>query len=433
MRHMKLPTARYRISDEEIAVIGGGPAGMMAAVSAAANGARVLLLEKNDRLGIKLCITGKGRCNITNSCTPQTVIQNTPRNGKFLYSSLNRFSPSDVYEFFERNGLKLKVERGNRVFPVSDRAKDVLEVLKNLLSRNGVKVMRFKVNDIVVNDDGSFDILSDSGQAIRCKAVILATGGKSYPKTGSTGDGYRLAERLGHTVIEPKPSIVPLESPDPDCVEMQGLSLRNVGVRATDKNGRLVYEDFGELMFTHFGISGPTVLSMSAHLRDFDKTGYTVSIDFKPALDHKKLDERILRDFEKFSNRIFRNSLGDLLPAKAIMPVVRRSGIDPFKPVHSIERKERQTLLSVIKDFRIEISGTRPIEEAVVTSGGVDTGEIDPRTMESKLVRGLFFAGEIIDVDAYTGGFNLQIAWSTGYSAGLSASKYCDTSEDWQC
>lgn len=403
---------------------------MMAAISAAANGAGVLLLDRNDRLGIKLSITGKGRCNITNSCTSQTVINNTPRNGKFLYSSLNRFSPADVYEFFEANGLKLKVERGNRVFPASDRAKDVVDALKRLLIKYGVKSLRCRVKDISLNDDGSFSITSDSGEVIRCKAVILATGGMSYPGTGSTGDGYKLAEKLGHTIIAPKPSIVPLVSPDQDCREMQGLSLKNVGVRATDDKGRLVYEDFGELMFTHFGITGPTVLSMSAHLRDFEKADYTVSVDFKPALDHKKLDERILRDFEKYSNKIFRNSLGELLPVKAIMPVVRRSGIDPFKLVHSIEREERHALLGVIKDFRIKVTGTRPIEEAVVTSGGVDTAEIDPKTMGSKLVKGLFFAGEIIDVDAYTGGFNLQIAWSTGYSAGISSAEYCASPEE---
>ncbi|MGI6576680.1 MAG: NAD(P)/FAD-dependent oxidoreductase [Eubacteriales bacterium] len=427
---MKRPTAQYKNNCDRVVVVGGGPAGMMAAVSAAAKGAKVLLLEKNDRLGIKLNITGKGRCNITNNCSPQTVIQNTPRNGKFLYSSLNRFSPSDVYDFFERNGLKLKVERGNRVFPASDRAKDVSELMRSLMKEHGVQTLKCKVKDIVILGDGYFDILTDNNETIRCKATILATGGMSYPRTGSTGDGYRMAKNLGHTIISPKPSIVPLESPDPDCVEMQGLSLKNVGVKATDSNGKLVYKDFGELMFTHFGITGPTVLSMSAHLRDFENSRYTVSIDFKPALDHKKLDERILRDFEKYSNKIFRNSLGDLLPGKAILPVIRRSGIDPFKPVHSVERKERHALLNVLKDFRIQITGTRPIEEAVVTSGGVDTSEINPQTMGSKLVKGLFFAGEIIDVDAYTGGFNLQIAWSTGYSAGIASAEYCTSPED---
>lgn len=430
MGHMNSMTTAnddYDLIDfEGVVIIGGGPAGMMAAVAASELGVKTLLLEKNDRLGIKLNITGKGRCNITNDCDTQTVIKNTPCNGKFLYSCLERFSSKDVCNFFEKQGLKLKTERGNRVFPVSDRAKDVTETLRAVLRERGVKVSKGKVTGII-SEDNKIVGVSVGKRKINCKAIVLATGGVSYPRTGSTGDGYRFAAHLGHTIISPKPSIVPLVSPDPDCVEMQGLSLRNIGVKAFEGNGQLVYEDFGELLFTHFGISGPTVLSMSAHLSVFEKKSYYVSIDLKPALDEETLDQRLLSDFRKYSNKQFRNALGDILPSKAIPPVIRRSGIDPFKPVHSVTREERHQLLNVLKDFRISISETAPIEEAIVTSGGVSTKEINPRTMGSKLIDGLFFAGEIIDVNAYTGGFNLQIAWSTGHLAGKSAAKYCST------
>lgn len=409
---------------EGILIVGGGPAGMMAAIAAAGSGVPTLLIEKNKQLGVKLNITGKGRCNITNSCTARTIIENTPCNGKFLYSCLEHFSPGDVLNFFESHGLELKTERGNRVFPATDRAKDVTDTLKSILSKRGVSIIRGDVTRFIVEDNTVTGVVA-AGKTIRCKAVVLATGGVSYPRTGSTGDGYNLAADLGHTIVSPKPSIVPLVSPDSDCVEMQGLSLRNVGIKAYEAKGRLIYEDFGELLFTHFGISGPTVLSMSAHMRDFEKKGYYVSIDLKPALDEKTLDQRLMSDFRKYSNKYFRNALGDLLPSKAIAPVVRRSGIDPYKPVHSVTREERRRLLSVLKDFRVSVSGTAPIAEAIVTSGGISTKEINPRTMESKIVNGLFFAGEIIDVDAYTGGFNLQIAWSTGHLAGISSAEYC--------
>lgn len=408
----------------DIVVVGAGPSGMMAAITAARLGARVLVLERNNIAGVKLNITGKGRCNLTNNCPPENVIKNTPRNGKFLYSCLNRFPPSEVIAFFERNGVPLKTERGNRVFPVSDRAKDISEALYRLMKYHGVELRKARAAELVVNT-GRIAAVKTADETIMCKAVILATGGLSYPKTGSTGDGYRLASSLGHTLVDPKASIVPLESDDPACLRMQGLSLRNVGVRAYNQKEKLVYEDFGELLFTHFGISGPTVLSMSAHLRDFDKNRYSVSIDLKPALDEKKLDDRILRDFEKYRNRSFSNALTDLLPAKMIDEVVARSGIDPSKPVNSVRKNERLELVRVLKDFRIVITGSRPIEEAVVTSGGISVREIDPNTMQSRLVPGLFFAGEIIDVDAYTGGFNLQIAWSTGHAAGAAAADGC--------
>jgi len=406
----------------DIVVVGAGPSGMMAAITAASHGAHVIVLEKNKTVGVKLNITGKGRCNVTNNCTPEEVIKNTPRNGKFLYSCLNRFPPAETIAFFEKNGVPLKTERGNRVFPVSDRAKDITETLHRLMVRHGVEIRKGRAAGLAVKEGKVYAVRTEN-EIIMCKAVILATGGLSYPRTGSTGDGYRLAVSLGHTLIEPKASIVPLESNDPACKRLQGLSLKNVGVKAYDQKGRLVYEDFGELLFTHFGISGPTVLSMSAHLRDFGNHGYTVSIDLKPALDEKKLDDRILRDFEKYRNRCFSNALGDLLPARMIDEVVERSGIEPSKPVNSVRKSERQELIRLLKDFRVEVTGSRPVEEAVVTSGGISVKEIDPHTMQSRLVPGLFFAGEITDVDAYTGGFNLQIAWSTGYAAGAAAAK----------
>jgi predicted Rossmann fold flavoprotein len=404
----------------DIAVVGAGPAGMMAAIAAAIPGIRVLVLEKNRIPGVKLNLTGKGRCNVTNNCSAETVIKNTPRNGKFLYSCMNRFPPSMTRAFFEENGVPLKVERGNRVFPVSDRAKDVSDALYRAMKRRGAELQRSRAVELLCGNGRICGVRTEDGP-VECKAAILATGGLSYPKTGSTGDGYRMAYSLGHTLVEPRASIVPLESDDPSCGRMQGLSLRNVGVRAYDGTWKLVYEDFGELLFAHFGISGPTVLSMSAHLRDYEKNAYSVSIDLKPALDEKKLDERVLRDFAKYKNRTFKNSLGDLLPARMVDEVVLRSGIDPDKAVNSVTRAERHRLVAVLKDFRIGISSPRPIEEAIVTSGGISVKEIDPQTMRSRLVPGLYFAGEIIDVDSYTGGFNLQIAWSTGYVAGESA------------
>lgn len=407
----------------ELVVAGAGPAGMMAAITAAGQGVPVLLIERNPILGKKLNITGKGRCNLSNNCLPEQIIKNTPRNGKFLYSCLHRFPPAQTIEFFEQNGLPTKTERGNRVFPASDKARDVTDALKALLRRRNVTVRQGRVTELLMEDQKIVGLRTESEQ-IDCKAVILATGGLSYPLTGSTGDGYRLATACGHTLIPTSASIVPLESDDPCCKRMQGLALKNVRVKAYDETGKSVYEDFGELLFTHFGLSGPVILSMSAHLREFGRHRYTASIDLKPALEEQVLDDRILRDFERYKNRAFGNSLTDLLPKAMIGEVVARTGIDPAQPVHSISREDRRRLLRILKDFRIELSGPRPIDEAVVTSGGVHVREVDPHTMQSKITAGLFFAGEILDVDAYTGGYNLQIAWSTGHAAGIAAAQY---------
>lgn len=411
------------LKTSDVIVVGGGPAGMMAAITAAENGCSVTLIERNSFTGKKLNITGKGRCNISNNCAPADIIKNTPRNGKFLYSAVNRFSSFDTIDFFESNGLATVVERGNRVFPASDKARDVTDTLRALMRANGVTVLEERVNELVYVDGTIRGVKTDKQEHL-CKAVILATGGLSYPLTGSTGDGYKLAKNVGHTVIAPVASIVPLTSDDPSCAQMQGLALKNIGVKAFDKDGVKVYEDFGELLFTHYGMSGPVILSMSAHLRNFDNNRYYVSIDLKPALNEKKLDLRILRDFEKFKNRAFSNSLGDLLHKSMIDVIIERTGIDPATPTHSVSKAERRTLLQTLKDFRITVSGARPIDEAVVTSGGISVKEIDPNTMESSKLPGLFFAGEIIDVDAYTGGYNLQIAWSTGRAAGLGVCQY---------
>ena len=401
-------------------VIGGGPAGMFAAIVAAQNGARVLLLEKNDRLGKKLLITGKGRCNVTNDCTAQEVLQNVPRNGRFLYSAMENFPPSQIMEFLERHGCPLKVERGNRVFPVSDQSVTVLNALKNELRSSGVTVRTGVVKGICVAD-GCVSGVELQNEKISCSWVILATGGVSYPATGSTGDGYKMAESLGHTIIAPIGSLVPLESDDAFCKMMQGLSLRNVAVRLTNEKGKSVFKDFGELLFTHFGISGPTVLSASAHL---PKGICSLHIDLKPALDEGKLNDRLLRDLEQYKNRTMENALTDLLPRSMIPVVLMRLGIPADLPAHSLKKEQRRKLLALLKDFTVNISGRRPVAEAIITSGGVKTSEIDPRTMESKIVGGLHFAGEIIDCDAYTGGFNLQIAWATAYAAAMAVKNH---------
>ena len=398
----------------DVVVIGGGPAGMFAAIVAARNGNRVLLIEKNDRLGRKLLITGKGRCNVTNDCTPQEVLQNIPRNGRFLYSAMEAFPPSRMMEFFEENGCALKVERGNRVFPISDQSVSVLNCLKKELQNSGVTVRTGTVKGICA-DAGVVTGVKLVGEEINCSWAILATGGLSYPATGSTGDGYKIAVALGHTVISPTGSLVPLESGDDYCKMMQGLSLRNVAVRLVNEKGKTVYSDFGELLFTHFGVSGPTVLSASAHL---PKGACSVHIDLKPALDHSKLNDRLLRDLELYKNRTMENALTDLLPRSMIPVVLSRLEIPGDLPAHSLRKEQRRKLVELLKDFSVVISGKRPVQEAVITSGGIKTAEIDPKTMESKLVRGLYFAGEIIDCDAYTGGFNLQIAWSTAFAAG---------------
>lgn len=407
----------------ECIVIGGGAAGMMAAISAASEGANVTLLERNQKVGRKLYITGKGRCNVTNHCSAEEVLRSTPCNGKFLYSCMDRFPPSETMAFFEKLGVRLKVERGNRVFPESDKAADIIDALLHEVRRRKVKILETRACGILVKDGSVCGVETEHGD-LRCDTVILATGGMSYPLTGSTGDGYEMAEKWGHTIVQPKGSLVPLCSDDPCCLAMQGLSLKNTGLKIKNGKGKVVYQDQGELLFTHFGLSGPLILSASAHLRRFDKEQYTVCLDLKPALDEEKLDARLLREFEEQSNRDFVNALGALLPRAMVPVMVERTGIPADTKVHSITRQQRRRLLELLKCFTIEVTGTRPVEEAIVTSGGIKVSEIDPKTMQSKLVQGLFFAGEIIDVDAYTGGFNLQIAWATGRAAGQAAAKY---------
>ena len=402
----------------ELVVIGGGPAGMMCAYQAASRGIQTILLEPNDKLGRKLRITGKGRCNLTNNCDVKTMMANIPGDGRFLYSALNRFGPADTMAFFESAGLPLKTERGNRVFPQSDNANDVAATMAGLCRKAGVKTVKTAARQIIA-ENGAVTGVETGDRSFPCRAVAVCTGGLSYPLTGSTGDGYRFAEALGHTVTPSRPSLVPLESPDDYCAEMQGFSLKNVTLSAYE-DGKLIYKELGEMLFTHFGVSGPLVLSASAHMRHMESAEYRLFIDLKPGLDEKKLDARILRDFNKFANREFKNALDELAGRSMIPVLVRLSGIPDDKPVHDITRAERLGLLRLLKEFPVAVSGFRPIDEAIVTAGGVCTKEINPRTMESKLVSGLYFAGEVLDLDAYTGGFNLQIAWSTGYVAGNS-------------
>ena len=403
----------------DLIVVGGGPAGMFAAITAARNGAKVLLLEKNDRLGKKLLITGKGRCNVTNDCPAEEVLRNTPRNGRFLYSAMTAFPPESTKQFFENQGCPLKTERGNRVFPQSDRSASILDSLKKALTDQGVTVKTGRVRQILTLDGAVSGVRTD-GDEYTAPSVILATGGASYPATGSTGDGYAMAQNLGHRVIPAQGSLVPLETAGEDCRRMQGLSLRNVGVRLLDARGKVLYRDFGELLFTHFGVSGPTVLSASCHLKG---EGCCLVIDLKPALEEGKLDARILRDLELYQNRAMENALTDLLPRSMIPVVLDRLEIDPAMQANSLTKEKRRALVGLLKAFRVEITGKRPVAEAIITSGGVKVSEIDPKTMESKLVPGLYFAGEVIDCDAYTGGFNLQIAWATAFAAGRSAAE----------
>ena len=419
---------------DKVIVIGGGPAGMMAAITAKENKNDVLIIEKNNQLGKKLLITGKGRCNITSSLEMEEFIKNTPGNGMFLYSAYQQFTNQDIIQFLKQQGLEVKEERGNRIFPVTDKSVDVLKCFTKRIKELDIDI---KYNTRVVEIltemvDGESTVIGvrTDKEIINANKVILATGGKSYPLTGSTGDGYQLVEKLGHSITKIKPSLVPLEVYDKaECKELQGLSLRNVEIKLIDiEKNKQIYEDFGEMLFTHFGVSGPTILSSSAHLvryKNIDKLFHekkiVLKIDLKPALDQKKLNDRILRDFEDAKNKQFKNSLDKLLPQKLIPAVITRSKINPNKKVNEITKKEREQLIKEIKDFEIIIKGFRPIEEAIITSGGVNIKEINPKTMESKKVKGLFFAGEIIDVDSYTGGFNLQIAYSTGYVAGLNA------------
>ncbi|MBQ9265419.1 MAG: NAD(P)/FAD-dependent oxidoreductase [Clostridia bacterium] len=402
----------------DLVVIGGGPAGMMCAATAAERGLDVVLLEPNRQLGRKLRITGKGRCNLTNNCEIKTFMANIPGDGRFLYSALNRLSPTDTIAYFEALGLPLKTERGFRVFPVSDNANDVADTMARLCEKRGVRLIQAHAKDLVVLDGAVTGVETSRGR-IACRAAVICTGGLSYPLTGSTGAGYRFAESCGHTVTERRPSLVPLESDDWYCAQMQGFALKNVVLSAYEDD-KLIFKELGEMLFTHFGVSGPLVLSASAKMRRMGKANYRLSIDLKPALDEKKLDARILRDFEKYANKAFKNALVDLAGKSMIPVLVTLSGIPEDAKVNTITRQQRQDLAKLLKAFPVSVSGTRPIAEAIVTSGGVSTKEVNPRTMESKLVKGLYFAGEVLDLDAYTGGFNLQIAWSTGYVAGKS-------------
>ena len=394
---------------------------MMAAIHAAYMGAEVTVFEKNARMGRKLGITGKGRCNVTNNCTTEQFMRNVPTNAKFLFAALNRFSTADTMDFFEGCGVPLKTERGDRVFPQSDKASDIVRALTERCRELGVLVINQRVSSIDVRDGAACGVVTDKG-AYEFDAVIVCTGGLSYQGTGSDGDGYRFARRAGHTVTELKPSLVPIVCEGSLCRRMQGLSLKNVAMKVVKRDsGKVVYEDFGEMMFTHFGITGPMVLSASAHIPDIATGNYEAHIDLKPALDQAQLDARIRSDFQKYNNKDFINSLGDLLPLKAIEPIIELSGIDPRKKVNSITREERASLLEAIKCIKIKLLRFRPIDEAIITKGGVSVGEVSPKTMESKLCRGLYFAGEVLDLDAYTGGFNLQIAFSTAVVAGESA------------
>lgn len=438
----------------KVIVIGGGPAGLVSAISAATENNEVIVLEKMKEPGRKLLITGKGRCNITSSLPMEDFIKNIPGNGKFLYSAFNNFTNEDIIKLLKEQGVNVKIERGQRVFPVSDKAIDVRDALINKAKKLGVKIItNAKVENIITKKNEQVYIANNSAENIeknieekdtvegvefllngkkeyiKCNKVILATGGKSYPGTGSTGNGYEIAKKLGHTITKIVPSLVPLEAKEDSlevCKKIQGLSLKNVNVKFMDtEKNKVIYEDFGEMLFTHFGLSGPTILSGSAHLLRYKnleellKSGkIKIIIDIKPALSIEKLDERILRDFSTEKNKMFKNSLDALLPKKMIDTIIELSNINPNKKVNEITKKERENLVNLLKKFEITIKGFRPIEEAIVTAGGVTIKEINPKTMESKIINGLYFAGEIIDVDAYTGGFNLQIAYSTGYTAG---------------
>lgn len=428
----------------KVVVIGGGPAGIMSAISARKAGNKVVIIEKMNTLGRKLLITGKGRCNITSGLDISEFINNVPGNGRFLYSAFQNFSNTDIIDFMKNHGVKVKEERGNRIFPISDNARDVLNAFYDELKKIGVEIItNARVTNITNEKEVEYEC-DNKIQKINADKVILATGGKSYPATGSTGDGYELAKKLGHTVTEIKPSLIPIVANNNKAVEnielskyttsqelckdLQGLSLRNVKMSfINNETNKVMYCDFGELLFTHFGVSGPTILSGSAHIiryKNIDellrKGKITLVIDLKPALNSEKLNDRVLRDFEKEKNKCFKNSLNELLPQKMINPIIELSGIDPDKKVNEISKIERYKLVNLLKSFKITISGFRPVEEAIITAGGINIKEINPKTMESKIIKGLFFAGEIIDVDAYTGGFNLQIAYSTGYTAGMS-------------
>ena len=404
----------------DILIIGAGAAGLMAAGVSSMAGNKVTLLERNERPARKVMITGKGRCNVTNNCQSlDELIANVPVNGRFLYSAFSRFMPSDTMELFEDMGVPLKTERGNRVFPVSDKAADIVDALIAFGTDDGAEIIKGRAKELIIEDSTVKGAVTYDGEKIFADKVIIATGGKSYPATGSTGDGYELARQAGHTIVPLKPSLVSLECHEGFCTDLQGLSLKNVSIKVHDsKKNKIIYEDFGEMLFTHFGVSGPMILSASSHMREMEKGRYEIHIDMKPRLTSEQLDTRILRDFSENNNKNFINSLGGLLPRKMIPVAVKLSGIKPTEKVNQITKEQRQRLVSVLKDIKLTVNNFSPIDEAIVTSGGVKTGEINPKTMESKLVKNLFFAGEVIDVDAYTGGFNLQIAFSTGHLAG---------------
>lgn len=410
-----------------VVVVGGGPAGMIAGITSAEEGNNVILVEKNSSLGNKLKITGKGRCNITFDGDEEKFRNNIVNNSKFMYSSFSNFNNKDVVDFFNKLGVKTKVERGGRVFPVSDSAMDVVNALKNKLKKENVKIKyNSRVVEIITENEKISGVKLENGTEIACDKCIIATGGKSYSSTGSTGDGYILLEKLGHSIKEIKPGLVPLKSEDKICKELQGLSLRNVKVSLIDKtNNKILYSEFGEMMFSHFGVTGPVILSASSKLNTVKNINEKIKnkqiklvIDLKPALSFEVLDKRIQRDFEKYTNKEFKNSLNDLLPQKLISPIINLSKIDKEKKVHQITREQRENLVNIVKNLKINISGFMPLDMAIVTSGGINTKEINPKTMESKIVKGLYVVGELLDVDAYTGGYNLQIAFSTGVAAG---------------
>lgn len=404
----------------DVIVIGAGAAGMMAAVTAAQNGASVAVIEPNEKVGRKLAITGKGRCNVTNNSDNETILKNIPRNPRFMYSALAMFSAEDTMNFFEWRGVELKTERGNRVFPVSDKAYDIVDTLFFAMKDEGVQLIRDRVREILTENNRVIGVKTER-DTILGDRVILATGGMSYPVTGSTGDGYRLAEKLGHTITELKPSLVPLETRE-NCAEMMGLSLKNVTLKLMDnEKNKAVFSEMGEMLFTHFGISGPLVLSASSRMEKVSEGKYTAFIDLKPALDREQLEKRIMRDFDERKNMQLGNALRKLLPEKIILPLLKKAGVSPDKQVNSVTKAERNAILNTVKGFSLSITSYRPISEAIITDGGISVKEINPKTMESRLIEGLYFAGEIIDVTGFTGGFNLQIAFSTGYAAGQAA------------
>ncbi|WP_296645335.1 NAD(P)/FAD-dependent oxidoreductase [Romboutsia sp. 13368] len=407
---------------KKVVVIGAGAAGMMAAATAANRGLDVTLIEKNHRVGRKILITGKGRCNITNDCDIEELIENVPTNGKFLYSAFYTFTNTDVIEMFNKLGVETKTERGKRVFPASDKAHDIANALEKMVKSQKVKILlNTKVDKIISKENKVEKVILDNKKEILCDSVIIATGGLSYPLTGSTGDGYKFAKSLGHKIIETKPSLIGMEVQEEFVKDIGKLSLRNIAICVYNSKNKKIYDDFGELEFTKYGIDGPVIKSASCRMKDTTKENYKIVLDLKPALDEEKLDKRIQRDFQKYTNKKFENALDDLLPKKLIPIIINLSKIDKNTVVHQISREQRKSLVHLLKNITLTVKRYRPIEEAIITSGGIKVSEINSSTMESKLIEGLFFAGEVIDVDAYTGGFNLQIAFSTGYLAGY----YC--------